>query len=102
MQLYRAVDKEELHLIRENGNKRFPKGLKHPPVFSNLLARRAAKELFQKSTGYVVVFFINAEYIKQFTNSNRELAVPNDSFEDFNDHIKGVILAIEKYEGNKP
>jgi hypothetical protein len=112
MTLYRPVGQRELELIRESGWRRFPPRLEWQPIFYPVLtdeyASRIAREWNTKDpnsgfVGYVVRFEIDANYVARFAIQEvggrdcRELWVPAEQLEEFNDRLVGPIELVHEF-----
>lgn len=113
MKLFRPVGINELKLIKETGMKRFPPRLPEQPIFYPVLnieyARQIAKEWNTQSApgyaGFVTKFEIDEEYISKFDHKivgasiHKELWIPAEELNEFNDRIIGLIKVLESYFG---
>jgi len=114
--LYRPVGLAELLLIEQSGMRRFPKRLPEQPIFYPVLNREYARQITQDwntknnagiadQVGFVTEFSLPREYLLRFDEHqvgdtiHRELWVPAEELETFNDHIVGTIRVIETYYG---
>ncbi len=113
MKLFRPVGSKELELIKQSRMKRFPPRLPEQPIFYPVLnieyARQIAQEWNAKSapdyTGFVTEFEVGDDYISKFdvktvgASMHKELWVPAEELDDFNNHITGIIKVVETYRG---
>ena len=109
MHLYRPVGPKEYQLIEDSGFKRFPPRLPEQPIFYPVLnleyARKIASEwnVPHSGVGFVMAFEIDDFYINRYevqtvgSSVHQEYWIPAEDLEQFNDHIIGVIEAVEKY-----
>ena len=113
MRLWRPVGPKELALIEKSAWRRFPPRLQEQPIFYPVLnfpyAEQIARDWNSKRadsdfSGYVVEFEvadqIAARYPAETAGSasiHRELWVPADELEAFNDAIVGDIKVIAVY-----
>ena len=111
MILFRPVGTEELKLIRESGNKRFPPRLPEQPIFYPVLNEEYAIEIASKwnavynaeHKGYVTRFEVDDDYVSRYethivgSTRHEELWVPSEELEEFNDHIKGQIEVTQEF-----
>jgi len=107
--LYRPTGPEELELVKQSGNLRWPPRLPEQPIFypvtTEVYAARIAKEWNVKDSGcgFVTKFDIDASYLSQFNiedaggKAHQEYWIPADQLEEFNDHIVGEIKVITSY-----
>lgn len=116
--LYRPVGLAELRLIETTNMRRFPKRLPEQPIFYPVLNREYARQITRdwntKDTngrscevGFVTEFDMQAEYLVKFEEQqvgdtiHRELWVPAEELETFNDHIVGQIRVIDVFYGDE-
>jgi hypothetical protein len=107
--LYRPVGKAELELIQESGFTRFPPRLPHQPIFYPVLNEEYAREIAAKwnttdpqsgYAGYVTRFEVQAGFADRFPVKqvgdvdHRELWIPAELLEEFNQNIVGKIEVI--------
>jgi len=111
MILYRPVGTAELDLIAQSGYKSFPPRLPEQPIFYPVLNKKYAQEIAEKwntkdtsdHKGYVTQFEVDDEYCSQFTvhtvgkNYHKELWIPAEELETFNQHIIGEIKVISVF-----
>jgi hypothetical protein len=110
--LYRPVGQTELDLIRAAGMRRFPPRLSWQPIFYPVLdeayAIRIAREWNTKDpasghVGYVTRFEVLTAFLRRYEvqevggRTLRELWVPAEELEVFNDNIVGEIEVIHQY-----
>ncbi|TYQ16732.1 UNVERIFIED_CONTAM: Methylase involved in ubiquinone/menaquinone biosynthesis [Acetivibrio alkalicellulosi] len=115
MRLYRPVGIRELELIKKSQMKRFPPRLPEQPIFYPVLnvdyARQITQEWNAKSApdyvGFVTEFDVDDDYISMFNietvgnHMHKELWVPAEELDNFNNHIIGSIRVIESYYGEE-
>jgi len=119
--LYRPVGLYELRLIAESDYEAFPPRLPEQPIFYPVLNFEYAEEIAQKwntkdeKSGYMGVvtrFELSVDYLSQFDEqvvgnaTHRELWIPAEELDRFNQEIIGKIEFIsvyygERYEGEK-
>ena len=114
--LYRPVGLAELLLIEQSGMRRFPKRLPEQPIFYPVLNREYARQITMDwntksnagvadQVGFITEFSLSKDYLFQFDEHqvgdtiHRELWVPAEELEAFNDEIIGTIRVIETYYG---
>ena len=112
MRLYRPVGAAELALIEQSGWTRFPPRLPEQPIFYPVLLFAYAEQIARDwnsrrgsaEVGHVVQFDIAdevaARYPVQTAGSaalHRELWIPADDLDAFNDAIIGAIELIASY-----
>lgn len=107
--LYRPTGPEELELVKQSCNRRWPPRLPEQPIFypvtTEAYAERIAKEWNVKDSGcgYVTKFEVDTDYLSQFDiqdaggKAYQEYWVPAEQLEEFNDHIVGEIEVISSY-----
>lgn len=115
--LYRPVGQAELDLIEASGWRRFPPRLPGQPIFYPVLNREYATQIARDwntkdpasgYVGYVTCFEIDAGFVARYEERqvggaiHRELWVPADELELFNDHIAGRIRVIAEFAGPGP
>ncbi|MCL2347353.1 MAG: hypothetical protein FWC50_03730 [Planctomycetaceae bacterium] len=114
--LYRPVGLAELLLIEQSGMRRFPKRLPEQPIFYPVLNREYARQITQDwntkgnngvtdQVGFVTEFALSQDYLSRFeehqvgSSMHRELWIPAEELETFNDQLVGTIRVIETYYG---
>jgi hypothetical protein len=110
--LFRPVGQKELDLIRDSGWARFPPRLDWQPSFFPVLnepyATQIARDWNTKDpasdfVGYVLRFHVEAGFVARYEPQvvgsavHRELWVPSEELEAFNDHIVGPIEVIAEF-----
>ncbi len=114
MILYRPVGTKELKLIEKSNYCKFPPRLPEQPIFYPVLNERYATEIASKwnvnynndHRGYVTKFEVDDNYCKQFEvhqvgdEYHKELWVPSERLEEFNEHIIGKICIISEFSNN--
>lgn len=113
MMLWRPVGREELDLIAASGWTRFPPRLPEQPIFYPVLSFDYAEQIArdwnskrdeQGCVGFVVAFDVADRtahnYPEQTAGSqaHRELWVPAEELEAFNDAITTPIRLVARYE----
>src|SRR5574341_1394705 len=114
MFLYRPVGLHELELVYESGMKAFPPRLPEQPIFYPVLqleyAGQIASEWNTKRApyaGYVTEFEVNDDYVSQFEphtvggSQHKELWIPAEKLNEFNQYVVGEIKVIEAYFGDE-
>jgi hypothetical protein len=114
--LYRPVGLKEMELILTADNKGFPPRLPEQPFFYPVLnveyANQIARDWNTKESksgfaGFVTQFNIEPDYLKQFevhtvgSSTHRELWIPAEQLEEFNQQIQGFIKLTEAYYGEE-
>lgn len=111
MILYRPVGTKELELIKKSNYYKFPPRLPEQPIFYPVLYKRYAIEIAsgwnvkynEDHRGYVTKFEIDDIYYNQFEvhqvggEYHKELWIPAERLEEFNEHIIGQICVIAEY-----
>jgi hypothetical protein len=115
--LYRPVGQAELDLIRASGMRRFPARLVWQPIFYPVLdedyAVRIARQWNTKDAasgyvGYVTRFCVDAKFLRRYPvrevggSALRELWVPAEELETFNENIVGEIEVIHEFRPDSP
>ncbi len=113
--LYRPVGLKELQLIIETNWQGFPPRLEWQPIFYPVLNRMYAEQIARDwntkdsasdYVGFVTAFDIDSEYLSQFEeqvvggSEHRELWIPADELENFNQQIEGNIRLITVFYGD--
>jgi len=113
--LYRPVGVKELELIIEADWKGFPPRLDWQPIFYPVLnqayAEQIARDWNTKDTasgyaGFVTAFDVDSDYIAQFEehvvggSQHRELWIPAEELETFNQKIQGKIHLVARFYGD--
>ena len=112
--LYRPVGLFELRLIQESDYTAFPPRLPEQPIFYPVLNQVYAEQIAQRwntkdeKSGYmgaVTRFELPVDYLSQFEEQvvggsiHRELWIPSDELETFNQHIINKIEVIAVFYG---
>ena len=115
VELFRPVGQAEMTLIEASGMRAFPPRLPEQPIFypvtNQQYAEKIARDWNTKDersgfVGYVLRFFVDAEYLEQFPvrqvgdREHKEYWIPAESLEEFNRHIVGKIELIHVYQKN--
>jgi hypothetical protein len=107
--LYRPVGPKELALIEQNGWKAFPPRLPDQPIFYPVMNEEYAIQIARdwnvpaSGSGFVTRFAVDADYLSHFTEQvvggsmHRELWVPAEELEEFNQHIIGLIEVTQRF-----
>src|SRR3982750_4293909 len=94
--LYRPVGKNELALIRESGNTRFPPRLPEQPIFYPVLNEEYAAQIARdwnapsKGVGYVMRFRVKAAFPQRYPvqtvggRVHQEYWIPAEDLAEFN------------------
>lgn len=115
MKLFRPVGVNELILIKDSDMTKFPPRLPEQPIFYPVMnieyARQIALEWNSNSfpgyAGFVTEFEVDDDYISKFevktvgSSIHKELWVPAEELDEFNNHIIGKIRIVEAYYGEK-
>lgn len=111
MILFRPVGTKELELIAESDYKKYPPRLPEQPIFYPVLNEKYAVEIASQwnvtynedHKGYVTRFEIEDAYAAQFevhvvgSNYHKELWIPAEELDIFNQHIIGYIQVISEF-----
>ena len=109
--LFRPVGARELDLIRDSGWREFPPRLPEQPIFYPVLNEEYAIQIARDwntrdgSTGYVLRFEVETEYLKQFpiqtagSRIHQEYWFPAEQLAEFNRHIAGLIEVLSEFRG---
>jgi hypothetical protein len=112
--LYRPVGLREMERILEVDARRFPPRHKEQPIFYPVLVQEYAEQIARQwntkdrrsgFAGFVTRFELNAAYAARFEEHvvgaaiHRELWVPAEELDEFNDHIAQPIAMIAAYYG---
>ncbi|GEP43839.1 hypothetical protein [Brevifollis gellanilyticus] len=107
--LYRPVGPKELALIEQSGWKAFPPRLPEQPIFYPVMNEDYAIQIARdwnvpaSGSGFVTCFEVDAAYLSRFTEQvvggsmHRELWVPAEELEEFNQHIHGLIEVTQSF-----
>jgi len=113
--LFRPVGQKELDLIAASGFRRFPPRLPEQPIFYPVLNREYAEQIARDwntkdegsgFVGYVLEFDVESRYLSRFETKkvggkqHLEYWIPADELEEFNDHIRGLIRVVAKFEAS--
>lgn len=112
MILYRPVGTKELQLIKDSGFKAFPPRLPEQPIFYPVLNEKYADEIAKNwnvqynedHRGYVTRFEVEDSFCQKYephvvgAEYHKELWVPAEELEEFNQHIVGRIEIISEYD----
>lgn len=112
--LYRPVGLKELQLIIDTQWQEFPPRLDWQPIFYPVLNRPYAEQIARDwntkdaasdYVGFVTAFDVDNDYLNQFEehvvggSQHRELWIPAEKLERFNQHIDGNIRLIAAFYG---
>ena len=111
--LYRPVGTNELALIRESGNTRFPPRLPEQPIFYPVLNESYATQIARDwnakhnrdKVGYVTRFHVRTDFLRRYDvqvvggSEHQEYWIPAEALEEFNRNIVGKIEVIAEYRG---
>lgn len=111
MTLYRPVGTQELILIVKSNYRKFPPRLPEQPIFYPVLNEQYATEIASgwnvkyndNHKGYVLRFEVDDSYCGQFEvhqvgeEHHKELWIPAERLEEFNEHIIGRICIISEF-----
>jgi hypothetical protein len=110
--LYRPVGQAELDLVAASEYRAFPPRLPEQPIFYPVLTREYAEQIARDwntkdersgFVGYVTQFAVDADYLNRFEvkkvggKDHLEYWIPATELEEFNRHICGKILVIQKF-----
>lgn len=107
--LYRPVGPKELTLIEQSGWKAFPPRLSDQPIFYPVMNEEYAIQIARdwnvpaSGSGFVTRFVVDADYLSRFTEQvvggsmHRELWIPAEELEEFNQHIIGLIEITQQF-----
>jgi hypothetical protein len=113
--LYRPVGRAELERIERSGWRAFPLRLAHQPIFYPVLDEGYAVQIARDwntrdaasgHAGYVTRFHVRADFAARYpvqvagARAHRELWVPAEEMDAFNDNIVGPIEVIATFEGD--
>ncbi len=108
--LYRPVGPEELELIRQSGYTKFPPRLPEQPIFYPVMNEEYAIQIARdwnvpaSGSGYVTRFTVRSVYINNFQvqtvggEVHKELWIPAEELEVFNNNIVGRIEIIKAFK----
>lgn len=114
--LYRPVGLGEMIKILDAGARGFPQRRPEQPIFYPVLNRAYAQQIAEKwnaphaATGYagfVTEFRLDAQYARRFkshvvgSSVHRELWVPAEQLEEFNQHLVGPITVVDAFYGEQ-
>jgi hypothetical protein len=107
--LYRPVGPKELELIENSGWRAFPPRLPQQPIFYPVLNEEYATQIARdwnvraSGSGFVTQFEVNAEFVERYevhtvgSSIHKELWVPAEELDAFNQHIVGRIKVIASF-----
>ena len=107
--LFRPVGPAELALIKESGWKAFPPRLRDQPIFYPVLNEAYAIQIARDwnvpahGSGFVTRFTVDADFLSRYAEQvvgsgmHRELWVPAEDLELFNQHILGRIEVTQQF-----
>lgn len=116
MRLWRPIGPQELALIEASGWRRFPPRFPEQPIFYPVLSFEYAEQIARDwnsknkaelGQGFVVEFEVDDEMAASYpaqtagSSGHRELWVPADELESFNDSIQGGIRLVSRYENGQ-
>lgn len=112
--LFRPVGRAELDLVAASGFSRFPPRLPSQPIFYPVLTEAYAVEIARDwntrdeasgFAGYVLRFRVETDFLARYPERiagaarHRELWVPAEELEEFNQHIRGPIEVVAEFHG---
>jgi hypothetical protein len=113
MQLWRPVGPAELQLIEQSGLRAFPPRLPEQPIFYPVLTVEYAQQIArdwnakrEPYAGFVIQFEVEDDFAKRYdvhtvgNRTHRELWVPAEELEEFNQHIVGPMQVVAAYYGD--
>lgn len=110
--LFRPVGQAEFELVEESGWRRFPPRLPQQPFFYPVLSEEYAvqiardwntKDEVSGFVGYVLRFAVRTEFLNHYevrvagSAKHRELWIPAQDLERFNENIIGMIEVIHRF-----
>jgi hypothetical protein len=107
--LYRPVGPKELELIEATGFRAFPPRLPEQPIFYPVLNEEYATQIARdwnvkaSGAGFVTRFNVRRELLARYQEQtvsgsvHRELWVPAEELDEFNDNIVGPIEVIAEF-----
>jgi hypothetical protein len=107
--LYRPVGPKELALIEESKWTKFPPRLPEQPIFYPVMNEEYAIQIARdwnvpaSGSGFVTKFAVKKDYLKKFHIQtvggpiNKELWVPAEELEEFNENIVGKIEVTKSF-----
>lgn len=112
--LYRPVGQRELDSIIAAGYRGFPPRLAHQPIFYPVLSESYATQIAREwntadeasgFVGYVTRFAVDTAFVARYAirtvgaSEHKELWIPAEDLETFNDHIVGRIEVVARFAG---
>lgn len=110
--LYRPTGPEELKLVQDSGNLRWPKRLPGQPIFYPVTNEQYATEIASQwnvkdsGVGYVTKFEVKRLFMDRYevqtvgASHHTEWWVPDSELEELNDNIVGRIEVIGEYRAS--
>ena len=107
--LYRPSGPQELALIKASGWKAFPPRLPDQPIFYPVMNEEYAIQIARdwnvpsSGSGYVTRFEVEADFLSRYKEEvvggdmHRELWVPAEELDEFNQHIVGLIEVTKSF-----
>ena len=107
--LWRPTGPEELELVRQSGWLRWPPRLPDQPIFYPVLNEDYAIMIARdwnvpsSGVGYVTRFRVESEFLRRYPvrqvggKAIRELWVPAEELDEFNEHIVGLIELVHEF-----
>ncbi|GAB3148069.1 hypothetical protein GCM10027290_32240 [Micromonospora sonneratiae] len=107
--LWRPTGPEELELVRQSGWLRWPPRLPDQPIFYPVLNEDYAIMIARdwnvpsSGVGYVTRFRVESEFLRRYPvrqvggKAIRELWVPAEELDEFNQHIVGLIELVHEF-----
>jgi hypothetical protein len=107
--LFRPVGPKELALIEASGWRAFPPRLPEQPIFYPVLNEEYAKQIAkdwnvkESGSGFVTSFAVDDAFLKRYpiqtvgSSVHKELWVPAEDLDAFNQHIVGPIKVIAEF-----
>lgn len=112
--LYRPTGPQEIELVRQSGNKRWPPRLPDQPIFYPVTNIQYATEIARdwnvpaSGEGYVTRFEVDEDFMARYpvrqvgAAHHTEWWVPAEDLEALNDHIVGTIEVIHVFTASVP
>jgi hypothetical protein len=107
--LWRPTGPAELRLVEESGWRRWPPRLPEQPIFYPVLSEEYAIRIARdwnvpaSGVGYVTRFAVDAAFAARYPvqqaggRTIRELWVPAEELDEFNDHLVGPIELVHEF-----
>ena len=112
--LFRPVGQQELELIQESGNTKFPPRLPAQPIFYPVLSEQYAVQIARDwnakyndpKCGYVTRFRVRKSFLDRYepktvgSSAHQEYWIPAEELEEFNNNLVSDIEVLAEFKNS--